>query len=227
MVVALAALILAAGGATYAAIPGNDGKINGCYTNVGGVLRVIDVEKTPPQTCTRFETPLSWNQAGPRGDPGPQGPQGEVGPPGPEGPSGEQGPRGESGAQGPPGPQGPQGEAGASGLHVHFEMQRLTVPAAEVLPGRECLRRDVFGSCLEWREFTTLKPSEISTHVRCPEGMQVLDGEASPSWAVTAQSSSGYDGWQATFRNSGLSPVPAFVQARCFEVQLITSGESP
>ena len=85
ILVALCAAAVAAG-ATYAAIPDSAGVIHGCYTNKGGLLRVID-----PSTgvkCTSLETALSWNQ---------------------------QGPKGATGATGPVGPQGPQGQAGPAG----------------------------------------------------------------------------------------------------------------
>lgn len=61
------------------AIPASDGQIHGCYTKVGGILRVIDTEREPAQQCTRFEESISWSQQGP------PGPQGEPGPPGPSG----------------------------------------------------------------------------------------------------------------------------------------------
>ena len=47
--------------------------INGCVNNKTGVLRISD-------KCTKSETPISWNQTGPKGDTGETGP---TGPPGP------------------------------------------------------------------------------------------------------------------------------------------------
>jgi hypothetical protein len=75
------ALVMA--GVAYAAIPDGSGVIHGCYTNKGGILSVID--PSAGQTCSSLQTPLRWNQQGPKGDTGPQGPQGD---PGPQGPSG-------------------------------------------------------------------------------------------------------------------------------------------
>jgi hypothetical protein len=53
------------------AIPSGNGQIYGCYTKLGGALRVIDVEKG--QTCKPSEEPISWSQQGPQGEPGPPG----------------------------------------------------------------------------------------------------------------------------------------------------------
>jgi hypothetical protein len=84
-------------GSAFAAIPGSDGLINGCYAKSGGTLRVIDATVTK---CKCGETSLSWNQ---QGKPGVQGEAG---------PAGERGPAGADGAAGPPGPQGAPGAAG-------------------------------------------------------------------------------------------------------------------
>jgi hypothetical protein len=72
-----------AAGAAYATIPDGAGVINGCYTNKVGFLRLVD--PSAGQKCTSLETPISWNQKGPKGDPGPQGAAGPAGPPGPAG----------------------------------------------------------------------------------------------------------------------------------------------
>ena len=83
------ALGLAAGvGVATGAIPGSDGAIHGCYTKVGGVLRVIDTGTT--SGCTRFETGLNWNQTGPQG-PGSPGPAGQAGANGTNGTNGTNG----------------------------------------------------------------------------------------------------------------------------------------
>jgi hypothetical protein len=109
------------GGVSYAAIPASNGKINGCYETQSGLLRVIDAGKT----CRQLETPISWNQQGPKGDrgeigqPGPKGDAGLMGPPGPKGEKGDPGAQGEPGVQGERGSQGergPQGEQGLRGL---------------------------------------------------------------------------------------------------------------
>jgi hypothetical protein len=59
LVIAGAFVVLSAGFA-YAAIPGTDAAINGCYEKYTGLLRVIDAEAG--KKCTRFETPISWSQ---------------------------------------------------------------------------------------------------------------------------------------------------------------------
>ena len=60
MVVALVALVVAAGGVTYAAIPDSSGVIHGCYSKAQGAVRVIDTESNPPGKCKSNETALSW-----------------------------------------------------------------------------------------------------------------------------------------------------------------------
>ena len=78
----LVAVVLATGGIAFAAIPGGDGKINGCYLSGTGQLRVINTEGASPQKCSNNETPLSWNQLGRKGDTGDTGAEGPQGPPG-------------------------------------------------------------------------------------------------------------------------------------------------
>ncbi len=111
MLVGLTVGMLAAGSAAVAAIPGDDGKINGCYNKVNGQMRVVD----SPADCKNNETAISWNQRGPTGAAGPAGPKGDTGPAGPAGPPGETGPAGADGAPGPAGPAGPKGDTGDPG----------------------------------------------------------------------------------------------------------------
>jgi hypothetical protein len=86
---ALAATALA-GGIAVAAIPGEGGTVQACYTKTTGALRVIDPEKG--QTChPSKELALSWGQAGPKGDPG---------------------------SAGAPGAKGDKGDAGADGRSI-------------------------------------------------------------------------------------------------------------
>jgi hypothetical protein len=91
--VAVGTLALA-GVVTYATIPDSAGVVHGCYVKLTGQLRVIDTGAG--QGCLRFETPISWNQAGPQGPAGAAGPEGAQGP---------------QGVQGDPGPAGPGGAA--------------------------------------------------------------------------------------------------------------------
>jgi hypothetical protein len=59
--IALAALIVALGGAAFAAIPGSDGTIHACYQQRSGNLRVVE----STDACRSRERPLNWNQRGP------------------------------------------------------------------------------------------------------------------------------------------------------------------
>jgi hypothetical protein len=65
LIVATAALVVALAGVTYAAIPGPDGAVHGCY-DARGALRVIDSDAT----CNKDETALNFAQNGPAGPPG-------------------------------------------------------------------------------------------------------------------------------------------------------------
>jgi hypothetical protein len=67
VVAVAAALIAAAAGIAYAAIPGSNGVISACYAKDGD-LRVIDA--ATGAKCKSGETALSWNQQGPTGAPG-------------------------------------------------------------------------------------------------------------------------------------------------------------
>ena len=59
-VIAIAALVLAAGGFAVAAIPAADGTIHGCYATNGGQFRIVKGTK-----CKQGEKALSWNKHGP------------------------------------------------------------------------------------------------------------------------------------------------------------------
>jgi hypothetical protein len=121
LVLSVATLALAVGaGVAYATIPASgSGVISGCFEKRTGILRVIDAEAG--KKCTQYETPISWNQQGPKGDrgeigqPGPNGDTGLTGPPGPKGEKGDLGPQGERGLDGPSGPQGAAGQTGPRG----------------------------------------------------------------------------------------------------------------
>src|SRR3954451_19814087 len=100
---AAAVVAVAVAGTAWAAVPGNDGQIHGCYGKLGGVLRVVDTAQG--QKCSdTLERPIAWNQRGDQGEPGPAGAQG------PQGPKGDQGAAGPKGDVGPTGPQGPKGD---------------------------------------------------------------------------------------------------------------------
>lgn len=111
MFLGAAAIFVVAAGVAWAAIPSTGGVINGCYGTQNGGLRLIDSEAGG--ACLNSETPISWNQVGPKGDPGIQGPKGDTGL---QGPQGIQGPKGDTGPQGPQGVQGPKGDQGPQGV---------------------------------------------------------------------------------------------------------------
>jgi hypothetical protein len=77
LVLGTAALALVVGSLAWAAIPGGNGVINGCYDKGSGQLRVTDTATGQPKGCSTKETPLAWNQQGPQGL---QGPKGDAGP---------------------------------------------------------------------------------------------------------------------------------------------------
>jgi hypothetical protein len=54
------AVVAFGAGLAYAAIPGADAMINGCYEKRTGLLRVIDAEAG--KKCTQWETPISWSR---------------------------------------------------------------------------------------------------------------------------------------------------------------------
>src|SRR3954470_7609039 len=118
-VVSVGGVVLTLGGVAVAqaAIPSSAGVITVCYDKFGS-MRLIDTAKT---SCSKSETALSWNLAGPQGPAGPTGPagpagpKGATGPQGPAGATGPVGPAGPTGAIGPAGPQGAKGDTGAAG----------------------------------------------------------------------------------------------------------------
>ena len=90
--------------------------INTCVDNKQGTIRVASTAG-----CKSSESPLSWNQIGPRGPqgaPGAAGPAGPQGPIGPAGPAGATGATGSIGATGAMGPQGAIGPIGPSDVHI-------------------------------------------------------------------------------------------------------------
>jgi hypothetical protein len=176
--VAIAALLIVAGGVAYASIPGQGGVIKACYNKPGvlglgqGELRVID----SAASCRSTETELSWNQQGQKGDPGPAGPAGPAGPKGDTGPTGPKGDTGATGAQGEPGPAGPAGAASGYEIVRHIEGSAST-------------------------------PLSGGTSVQCPTGKKVLGGGAfigdqtggvSGEAALTSSRPLADTGWAAT-----------------------------
>ena len=117
-----AGLVLAAalvGGVAWATIPSDGGVYTACKLSATGTIRLID--PSGPSTsllghCTTYETQITWNQRGPKGEPGPAGAVGPLGAQGAVGTNGAQGPAGDRGAQGPKGDPGEPGAAGRPGV---------------------------------------------------------------------------------------------------------------
>src|SRR5262245_53560325 len=70
LVVAGAVSALAIGSLAGAAIVDGNGAIHGCYDKQSGQLRVTDTATNQPKGCTTKEAAITWNQQGPKGDPG-------------------------------------------------------------------------------------------------------------------------------------------------------------
>jgi hypothetical protein len=92
---ALAGATLSGAAVTYSSIPDESGVVHTCYSQSNGTWRPIDA---PTQKCKNGETPLDFNQKGPKGDAGQQGA------PGTPGAQGAPGAKGATGADGPRGP---------------------------------------------------------------------------------------------------------------------------
>ncbi len=119
-------------GVAWAAIPDAGGVIHGCYKKNQLALRVAD----SPSDCKANEVAISWNQQGPKGDPG------LIGPAGPKGDTGDKGDKGDTGDQGPQGPQGPAGTALAY-AHVNangtIDNATSNIAVEKVFPGFYCI----------------------------------------------------------------------------------------
>jgi hypothetical protein len=98
---AIATLLIA--GIAWAAIPGPNGVIQGCYDS-GGNVKVV--EALP---CPRNYTPFSWNA---------------------QGVAGAQGPKGDKGDKGDPGTTGANGTNGADGQGATVERKDPLVPCS-------------------------------------------------------------------------------------------------
>jgi hypothetical protein len=77
--------VLAAVGVGYAAIPGTDGQIKGCYATTNGLLLGIPHSKGDTrivdsgEACRSYETAIAWNQQGSPGAAGTNGTNGSNG----------------------------------------------------------------------------------------------------------------------------------------------------
>jgi len=82
-------LLGATAGVVSGAIPSGGGVYTACYDTKGGTIHLVDSSVT---TCPRGQQgPVTWNQIGQQGPPGPVGSPGPSGVPGPSGPPGPSG----------------------------------------------------------------------------------------------------------------------------------------
>ena len=127
----LAGLALGAaliGGVAWATIPAENGLFTACKLKATGTIRLIDPSGPSSSLlsrCTSYETQISWNQKGQKGDPGVagangakgiDGTNGAAGPKGAAGPNGVDGTNGVDGKDGAAGPKGADGRNGTNGL---------------------------------------------------------------------------------------------------------------
>jgi hypothetical protein len=120
MVVAVVALVVGAGGVTYAAIPDSGTNVyHACMLKNVGTIRIIDPSLPSSNALSHcsssLETAVSWNQQGPKGAPGIQGVKGEQGIQGLKGDTGATGQKGDTGAMGANGQPGADGHNGTPG----------------------------------------------------------------------------------------------------------------
>ena len=117
LLIGIVTALAVAGGIAYATSKGGP-VLNGCKANSTGALRLIDPSlpsSSQLSHCGHLETPVSWNQLGREGPPGPPGYEGDTGPAGPTGAQGDVGPAGAKGDAGPAGAKGDGGPAGPTG----------------------------------------------------------------------------------------------------------------
>ncbi len=103
---ALAAALV--GGVSWATTAAESDLYTACKLNATGTIRLIDPAGPSSSLlshCTRYETQITWNEKGPKGEPGPAGAAGRDGAPGTNGKDGV------PGADGAPGVPGPKGDA--------------------------------------------------------------------------------------------------------------------
>jgi hypothetical protein len=195
LVVALMALIVAAGGVAYAheaefspLNPPN--AIAGCLAMPSRVIYV------PPRgnPCRSGDMPISWSvrgQKGPSGPAGATGHAGSIGPAGAQGLTGATGPQGPAGPTGtgltgqtgPTGPIGPQGPGGETGPQGPKGADGPQGPQGE--PGPEGPKGDTGGSGISGYEVVKESKSvsvaggvtaELFDPAGCAPGKQLLGG---------------------------------------------------
>jgi hypothetical protein len=111
----------------YASIPDSTGAIHGCYSGNGSKqqngtpLNIIDSDAA---SCSRGQTPVTWNAVGQQG---------------PSGPSGASGPSGPSGATGPTGPSNAYTNYGSGSFQGIGEGDTQTVASVTLPIGKYTL----------------------------------------------------------------------------------------
>jgi hypothetical protein len=160
---------------------GNTSELQGCVNKKSLVLRVSG-------KCTKDETKIRWNVAGPQGLQGEKGDKGDVGPIGPQGEKGERGENGLKGdtglqgAKGDTGAQGPRGEKGETGLQG---VQGLQGPKGDTGSTPVFRTRQVSYIFWEnvpialsgkWQEGPVLQPITNYSSPQCPGGTLTYAG---------------------------------------------------
>ena len=109
----IAAIFIAAAGASWAVAADNGPEQIYACANPAGQPRIVD----SADDCKKQETSLVWNIVGPAGPQGEQGIQGDQGVQGPQGDTGVDGAHGAPGADGTNGADGADGAPGADGTN--------------------------------------------------------------------------------------------------------------
>jgi hypothetical protein len=178
---AAAGTLILGSGAAYAAVAGTE-EFHGCVGKLTGSLRVIDPAKN--QHCLALETPITWNQTGPAGVPGPTGPAGPAGPVGPAGPAGD---------TGPAGPAGPQGPAGVAGVPIVRQGETVRIYPSDVGNTGDVVARCEPGEVATGGGFNGIVATEWVFNMSSPavahEGGQRVasNGEQADAWWITAR----------------------------------------
>jgi hypothetical protein len=134
-VAAVSAVVLAGGGAAYAAVRSSaPPTISACYKSSGSGLKALEWVKASSK-CPGGYTKITWNQQGIQGARGTTGTTGAKGTTGPAGPQGKTGNTGPQGPEGPQGPVGPDGESLGITATVPYNSNGtpLTTSGAEVI----------------------------------------------------------------------------------------------
>jgi hypothetical protein len=219
LLVATLAVVLAAGGVGYGAIPGADGAIRGCYATSGGLvqpkgaLRIVD----EGEACRPSERLVSWSQKGPKGDqglPGGQGPKGDRGDaclpsvPGCVGPQGPKGDKGDACLPSNPACVGPKGDPGPSGATAKWAVVDL---AGRLLRGKGVVSSEALPDYGD-NQYVVVFDQDVS---RCAyaatQGPYVFDNNLSPGFISVGPAAGNVSGVHIqTWNRDGNSDSRAF-----------------